>query len=71
MNTITSIFEYLQKHPVIGFVSPLLSAVLIDIHQLEATFRFAGVLIGFLVGVITLILKVMEYRQKTKSKQKQ
>ncbi|MDL5050659.1 hypothetical protein QQ054_32165 [Oscillatoria amoena NRMC-F 0135] len=58
--------EFLQKHPVIGFCSSILSAVLANLDTLNETVKAVGVVVGVMVGIVTFALKLLELNSKIK-----
>ena len=58
----------LQEKPVIGIMSTLTGSFIAYIKVLTPVLSFAGLVIGLLIGIITLILKWNELKEKRRKK---
>jgi len=53
----------LQRHPSIGAVSSIVPSVLSWLEAAEPAIRVTGLIIGVMIGIVTLMLKVNELRR--------
>lgn len=56
--------DFLRKHPTLGFVSSLWAFLQPFLDTLTPILQFIALVIGVMIGGITLRLKVMEYNEK-------
>ena len=55
---------FLRKHPTLGFVSSFWAFLQPFLDTLTPILQFVALVIGVMIGGITLRLKVMEYNEK-------
>jgi hypothetical protein len=56
--------DFLRKHPTLGFVTSLWAFMQPFLDTLTPILQFVALVIGVMIGGITLRLKVMEYNEK-------
>jgi hypothetical protein len=56
--------DFLRKHPTLGFVTSLWAFLQPFLDTLTPILQFVALVIGVMIGGITLRLKVMEYNEK-------
>jgi hypothetical protein len=56
--------DFLRKHPTLGFVTSLWAFLQPFLDTLTPLLQFVALVIGVMIGGITLRLKVMEYNEK-------
>jgi len=56
--------DFLRKHPTLGFVTSLWAFLQPFLDTLTPILQFIALIIGVMIGGITLRLKVMEYNEK-------
>jgi hypothetical protein len=56
--------DFLRKHPTLGFVTSLWAFMQPFLDTLTPILQFIALIIGVMIGGITLRLKVMEYNEK-------
>jgi len=54
--------SYLQKHPILGIATSFGGCILPMIEVLSPLIQFFGMIIGVLIGILTLLLKYKEWR---------
>jgi hypothetical protein len=55
---------FLRKHPTLGFVTSLWAFMQPFLDTLTPILQFVALVIGVMIGGITLRLKIMEYNEK-------
>jgi hypothetical protein len=63
--------QLLSKHPTIGVFSSIGGSILPTIEALTPLLQFSGLVIGLLIGAITLALKINEWKDKNNGMDKQ
>jgi hypothetical protein len=66
--TMEKVEDFLRKHPTLGFATSLWAFVQPFMNTLTPILQFIALIIGLMIGAITLRLKIMEYNEK-KAKQ--
>lgn len=61
---ITTMKAILSQKPEIGMTASILGAVIPYIDTLSQIFQFIGLVTGVAIGVITLMIKINEWRHK-------
>jgi hypothetical protein len=56
--------DFLRKHPTLGFVTSLWAFLQPFLDTLTPILQFVALVIGVMIGGITLRLKLMEYNEK-------
>jgi len=56
--------DFLRKHPTLGFVTSLWAFCQPFLDTLTPILQFIALVIGVMIGAITLRLKLMEYNEK-------
>jgi len=56
--------DFLRKHPTLGFVTSLWAFIQPFLDVVTPLFQFLALVIGVMIGAITLRLKLMEYNEK-------
>ena len=56
--------EFLRKHPTLGFVTSLWAFLQPFLDVVTPLLQFVALVIGVMIGAITLRLKLMEYNEK-------
>lgn len=56
--------DFLRKHPTLGFVTSLWAFLQPFLDVVTPLLQFAALVIGVLIGALTLRLKLMEYNEK-------
>jgi hypothetical protein len=56
----------LQKRPEVGLLTSLMSSLL----DHKDFFQLIGIIIGLLIGIVTLILKIIELKEKLSKRKK-
>lgn len=56
--------DFLRKHPTLGFVTSLWAFLQPFLDTLTPILQFIALVIGVMIGAITLRLKLMEYNEK-------
>ena len=60
--------DFLRKHPTLGFVTSFWAFLQPFLDTLTPLLQFVALVIGVMIGGITLRLKVMEYNEKRAKK---
>lgn len=60
------LLETLSRKPVIGYISSLGASAISFLDDIMPWCQFAGIIIGLLVGVLTIIAKTLEIRKLKK-----
>lgn len=61
------LLDTLQKKPEVGILSAIVSTLLDSQH----VWQFIGIVLGVLIAVVTLILKLIELKEKIQKKRSQ
>jgi hypothetical protein len=56
--------DFLRKHPTWGFVASIWAFIQPFLDVVTPLLQFAALVIGVMIGAITLRLKLMEYNEK-------
>lgn len=56
--------DFLRKHPTLGFVTSLWAFVQPFLNTLTPILQFVALVVGLMIGCITLRLKIMEYNER-------
>ena len=56
--------DFLRKHPTLGFVTSLWAFLQPFLDTLTPKLQFVALVIGVMIGGVTLRLKLMEYNEK-------
>lgn len=56
--------DFLRKHPTLGFVTSLWAFLQPFLDVVTPLLQFVALVIGVMIGAITLRLKLMEYNEK-------
>ena len=56
--------DFLRKHPTLGFVTSLWAFLQPFLDTLTPILQFVALVIGVMIGGVTLRLKLMEYNEK-------
>lgn len=63
--------DFLRKHPTLGFVTSFWAFIQPFFDTLTPILQFVALVIGVMIGGITLRLKIMEYNEKRAKKELQ
>ena len=67
--TMNKVEHFLRKHPTLGFVSSFWAFLQPFLDTLTPILQFVALVIGVMIGGITLRLKLMEYNEKRAKKE--
>jgi hypothetical protein len=62
-----AVTEYLGRHPFVGASAALGGTASSFVEQIEPLLRVSGLVVGLAIGVITLMIKFREWKQKSKA----